>query len=436
MNYLEQYAAKKCSPEDAVSLIRKDDVVLTTGEPDVLLEALKKTANRLDGLHLYSVFGNAGQAGTRFYSLETSGHIHVTTTILSENEWKAWPDGDVDQVLVNLSEADQYIAYTCCPEVLLVQCSPLDEDGYFNMGIDAGCSSMALERGARVIVQVNQNMPHVLTDFGRVHISRVSAICESNELPSKTGIPATAPTEADRTIAGYIAERIPNGATIQLGGGIIPELAGRLLVNHKDLGIHTDFFNGAMVELMKKGAVNNSRKEIMNGVSVAGFFHLDPNDLSFLHNNTAIMLKKMSWVCDPKTISQLSDIVSVNMGLAVDFRAQVCSSSMGISNTGGIGSHLDFARGAKRSKNGKSFIVLRSTRQKEDGTVVSNILPALPEGSLVSIPRSDIMYVATEYGVANLRDLGVKERVKELISLAHPDFREWLLDEAKKNGFA
>jgi len=143
------------------------------------------------------------------------------------------------------------------------------------------------------------------------------------------------------------------------------------------------------------------------------------------------MAKSISWICDPAVIAGLDGFISVNAGMAVDFRAQICSSSPGASFSGGVGSHLDFARGAKRSGNGKSLVVMRSTSIADDGSRVSAILPALPDGSLVSIPRSDVMYVVTEFGAVNLRDLGVKERVKALISIAHPDFREWLSDEAK-----
>ena len=435
MNYQTQYTAKKCSPDEAIALIRNEDAVLAAGEPGALLRALYKSGSRFSGLRLYSVTGLSAMAGAEVYAQEMAGHMEVVSAVLSQEAGNAWGQGGIDQTVVNLSEAEAYIGNYACPTVVLAHCPPMDENGYFYLGTDSGYATAVLSRGAKVIVQVNGKMPLICSDECRVHISAVTAIVEHTEALASAVAWKAEPSAEDKAIAGFVAELIPNGAVLQLGEGLIPELVGRNLLNHKDLGIHTDCVNEALIELMQKGAVNNSKKELLPGLSVGGYFRAPAESLQFLHKNPAVMMKPLSWVCDPSVISLNSGVISVNTGIAVDFRGQVCSGSLGVGFSGGAGSHLDFARGAKRSAGGKSFIVMRSTSVGKDGKPVSNIYPGLPEGSLVSIPRSDIMYIVTEYGAIDIRDLSVKERVDALISLAHPDFREWLSDEVIKHKY-
>lgn len=433
----EQYSAKLRSPEQLIAMINSKDVVLTTGNPRTLLEALFEAKERLDGLKLYSVLGvMRGQGGGGDIDLaETASHIHITSVILSQHEERAWSNGGINQTPVHLSVAEEYIQKTCQPTVLLVHCPPPDEEGYFYMSIDDGGASAAMDRGVRVFIQVNKNIPLIYSDT-RIHISRVNAISEATEPIFIENVKKNQITKEDTAIADYVAERIPDGSTIQFGPGFLPNLTGKHLENHKDLGIHTDCLSWAHIELIKNGVVNNSRKEIMPGVSVGSYFDVLEDDFSFLHKNSSIMIKKLSWVCNPAIISQIGNMMSINEGLAVDFRAQVCSSSLGLNFTGSTSSIHDFVRGTKRSQGGKAFIVMRSTMKGENGERKSCILPALPEGSLVSVPRSDIHYVVTEYGVADLRNKSVRERVQALIGLAHPDFREWLTSEAVGHGFA
>ncbi|MCL2120797.1 MAG: hypothetical protein FWH28_00925 [Clostridiales bacterium] len=435
MRYESQFAAKTCTAAQAVSLIHDDDAVLVAGEPGALLEALYQARDRFHGLRLTSILGISGQAGANLYTKEAAGNLQVVSTVLDPKAWASWAQGNVDQVVVNFSECEDFIENTCKPTVLLAHCAPADEEGWFSLGADAGCASGALSRGVRVILQVNRNMPYIPSADCRVHINTVAALCEADEELSAGGVRDARLREEDRIIAGLTAERIPDGATFQLGDGPLPDLVGRHLVNHKDLGIHTDCFNGAMIELMQKGAVNNSKKELYRHQSVGGYFRATAEELRFLHNNPDIVMKNLSWICDSRVIRQMKGFISVNAGLAVDFRGQICSGSLGMRFSGGADGHLDFARGAKHSKGGTSFIVMRSVIEGEDGVRTSAICPALPEGSLVSIPRFDVMYLVTEFGAANLEVLSVKERVQTLISLAHPDFREQLTDAAKKHQY-
>ena len=434
LNYSVQFDAKKCSPEQAVSLIHNDDAVLAAGGPGALLDALYKARERYDGLRLYTLLGLTGAASASLSAAETAGHIVITSGVLSASEGSAWMGGSIDQAPIQLSVAEQYLDGTVKPTVLLAHCPPPDEDGYFNLGIDDGGAYAAARRYGKVIVQVNENLPRINSDF-RIHINRVTAICEHNEPVPVADAYAAQPDDADKAIAGYIAELIPDGATLQLGPGFLPDIAGRYLVNHKNLGIHSDCFSGAFVELIKKGAVNNSQKAVMKGISVGSYFNATAENLKFLDKNPDVVMKRLSWVCDPLVICQMKNMYAVNQAVAVDFRCQFCCGSLGMDYLGGAGGELDFARGVKRGGEGKFIMAMRSTSKDKDGKLVSNIYPGLPEGSLVSVPRSEIMYIVTEYGVSNLKDLSVKERVQELKRLAHPDFRDWIQEEAVKNEF-
>jgi 4-hydroxybutyrate CoA-transferase len=436
LKYSAQYAAKKYAPEQAVALIQKGASVYTGGEPGALLEALYAARDRLDGLKLYSMFGIGGSVGEKINSADMTEHVDYAATVLKRHEERAWAHSKIDQVSVHFSEMEHMVEQRRRPTALLTHCAPMDEEGYFYMNPQAGCGCgrSAADCGAKIIIQVNENIPVIYSDYYRIHISEVTALCEANEPLRNPDAQKREASEADQRMGSYVAERIPNGATIQLGAGAAPDMVGRFLENHKDLGVHTEMFGEAMVPLMKKGVINNSQKTLLRGVSVASFLGGGPVTREFAHKNRDILLKKISWVNDPAVISQIQDIVSVNSCLGVDLRGQVCSESIGLSSSGGIGGQLDFVRGARRAKGGQSFIVMRSALQKKDGTRLSKITLTLPKGSVVSTPRSDVMYVATEYGVAELQYRSVKERAQALISISHPDFREELTFEAKKHG--
>ncbi len=434
MNYFEQYEAKKCTPEQAISLIKNDDVLFTGGEPTDLLKALYNARDRFQGLQLHSMFGIMGPAGSYVNSPDLIGKVHFTANVLKFNEEGAWKNGNVEQRLVHFSEMEDLVEKRIRPTVLLTQCSPMQEDGYFYMGSHAGCARPAVDGGAKVIMQVNPNLPVIFSDYYRIHIHEVSAIVEVDTPISQPDLVARGPSEKDKIIAGYVTELIPDGSTIQLGAGATPDAVGVFLDQHHDLGIHTEAFTSCYSKLIACGAVNNSKKELMRGISVGGFFGGSKDD-PIIHKNPKVMMKKLAWINDPMTICRISNMMSINSCLGVDLRGQVCSESIGMSITGGIGGQLDFVRGARRSNGGKSFIVMKSTVEKKDGTRLSKITTTLPAGSVVSTPRSDVMYVVTEYGVAALQYKSIKERVEALIAIAHPDFRDELRFDAKKAGW-
>ncbi len=304
--------------------------------------------------------------------------------------------------------------------------SPMDSHGYFSMGASTSASADLLEYADYIFLEVNTQMPRSLSS-PLIHVSRVTALCESDyELPV-TAAPVL--DETSRRIGDYIAEEIPNGATLQLGIGAVPDAVGLALRDKRHLGIHTEMFTDSMMELIECGAVDNSRKPIHRGRSVATFAYGSKRIYDYVNDNPAMEILPVEYVNDPKVIAQHQDFVSVNAAVEVDFFGQVCAESLGTRHISGTGGQVDYVRGAVESKGGKSFIAFPSTAKK--GTV-SRIRPVLTEGAIVTTGKNDVDYIVTEYGVAKLRGKTLSERTKALIQIAHPNFREELLFAARE----
>ncbi len=437
MNYSELYNSKKCTAEQAVHVIQNGDNVFTGGDPTVLLKALYDERETFSDVHLYSMFGLGGASEKMIYSPEMKGHVSFTSSILPFSA-SFWPHENIDHIPVHFSEMEDLIAKRVKPAVVLLHGCTMDDDGFIYLGNGCGCARGAVDAGAKVVIQINEHLPMVYTDYYRVHISEVTALVEAPVPlfgPDIPEMPVRPISQIEETIAGYICEMVPNGATIQLGAGGVPNAVGKFLENHKDLGIHTEVFTDSMTHLMKCGAVNNSKKTLLPGYTVAGFIGGGPETLQYCDHNRKFLLKKVAWVNSPMTICRIHDMMSINSCLAVDLRGQVCAESIGMNNTGGIGGQLDFVEGARRAPGGCSFLAMHSSMVGKDGKRVSKINLALPEGSVVTTPRTDSMCIVTEYGVANLRYMSGREKVKALIAIAHPDFRDELRFGAEKAGW-
>ena len=242
-----------------------------------------------------------------------------------------------------------------------------------------------------------------------------------------------APAKIDpvsETIGNIIAEQIPDGACIQLGIGAIPDATGMALKSKHDLGIHTELFTDSMVELIECGAVNNSRKQIHRGQTVTTFAYGSQRIYDYIDDNPAIAILPVDYVNDPAVICQNDNMISINSAIEVDLFGQVCAESIGTKHMSGSGGQIDFVRGACQSKGGKSFIAFASTTK---GTI-SKICASLTPGAVCTTSKNDVDYVVTEYGIAHLRGQSLASRARQLISIAHPDFRDELLFEAKKRG--
>jgi acyl-CoA hydrolase len=313
-------------------------------------------------------------------------------------------------------------------DAFCVAVSPMDKHGYFSLANSASYSPAMIDKAKRIFVEVNVNQPRAVCG-PQLHISQIDAIVENNiELPV---LPPVVLDDVSVTIGNLIAEQIPDGACIQLGIGAIPDATGMALKSKHDLGIHTEMFTDSMVELIECGAVNNSRKQIHKGKSITTFAYGSKRIYDYIDDNPAIELLPVDYVNDPNVICKNDNMISINAALEVDLWGQVCAESVGTKHMSGSGGQIDYVRGACQSKGGKSFIAFSSTAK---GGTISKIKPILTPGAVCTTSKNDVDYIVTEYGLAHLRGKSLAERAKALIAIAHPDFRDELIFEAKKRG--
>ena len=315
-------------------------------------------------------------------------------------------------------------------DAVFVEVSPMDKHGYFSLGTVGSNSEVHLRNADSIFIVVNDKQPRAVCGL-QVHVSDVTAIVEdSHELPV---LPETKLDSISETIGNYIAEQIPDGACIQLGIGSIPDATGLALKSKHDLGIHTEMFTDSMVELLECGAANNSKKQIYTGKTVTTFAYGSKRIYDYIDDNPSFVILPVNYVNDPYVIAQNDNMISVNAAVEVDLWGQVCAESIGTRLISGTGGQVDYVRGACQSKGGKSFIAFSSTVNVK-GKVSSKIQPVLTPGAVCTTGKNDVDCIVTEYGVAKLRGRPISERVKALISIAHPDFRDELTFEAKKRG--
>lgn len=436
MNYQAMYESKLTDKETAMDLVKSHDRVMVYGGANVFLTSLCERSEQLEGVELYSMF--MLNKDYPFLRGETEGHITHYGTFLSPPMRKAQAEGyPQGAILAHYSDTDRLVEQRIKPTFMFIQCTTMDEEGYFYMGFNSLGHKVGAEIAERIVIQVNPRLPRILGDCNKIHVSQVTAIFEE-EAELYTAQKKETFDEIDYQAAKLIAERIPDGATLQIGVGRIPDAVGNLLFDHKDLGIHTELFSVSLMELMKKGVVTNSRKTLKAGKTVfafAGGQRATQEIYDYVDNNELIEMNPISWVNDPYVIAQLNDFISINSAIAVDLTGQVCSESIGYTTFSGPGGQADFIRGAKLAKGGQSYIMINSTGKKKDGTVFSKINLSLAPGSAVTGSRADVQYIVTEYGVAEIRFRSLSERAKALISIAHPQFRDQLTYEARKAGY-
>lgn len=313
-------------------------------------------------------------------------------------------------------------------DAFCVAVSPMDSHGYFSLALNGSYAEAMIDKAKRIFIEVNEKQPRCLCGT-QLHISQVDAIVENtHELPV---LPPVVLDETSITIGNLIAEQIPDGACIQLGIGAIPDATGMALKAKKDLGIHTEMFTDSMVELIECGAVNNSRKQIHRGKTVTTFAYGSKRIYDFIDDNPAVEVLPVDYVNDPEVICRNDNMISINAALEVDFFGQVCAESVGTKHMSGSGGQVDYVRGACQSKGGKSFIAFTSTAK---GGTISKIKPILTPGAICTTSKNDVDYIVTEYGIAHLRGRSLSDRTRQLIAIAHPDFRDELTFEAKKRG--
>lgn len=434
----EIYKSKLKSIPEALKLIQSGDVIFVSqgsNEPEAIMEQL----------HIIKDYGVKGA------ELQTS---------LSVGDYEVYKDPELKDVIFHhswyftkaLRDAHKKGNVTATPQnshewvnkklsgipgrrmVLLCSCSPMDKHGYMSISLCNMYEKQLVNEGAHVICEANPNYPRTFGD-NFIHISQVDAVVETDR-PVPEIIPAPY-TDADRKIGKYIADLVEDGSTLQLGIGNIPNAVAAELKSKKHLGIHTEMFTESMVDLIECGAVDNSQKGFYNGYSVCTFAYGSRKLYDYLDDNPTVLFKYGAWINDPFQIKNNDKYVSINATLEVDLTGQCASESIGSMQFTGTGGQVDTATGALNSPGGKSIIAMHSTytAKDENGEKVlkSKIVPFLRPGSIVTLSRNITDYVVTEYGVAWLRGLSVKDRVEELIKIAHPEFRDELKFEAKKN---
>jgi len=314
-------------------------------------------------------------------------------------------------------------------EVALIQTSPPDRHGYMSLGVSVDIVKAATEMAGCIIAQVNGRMPRVHGN-AFIHIDQVDYLIPYDE-PILEYHPG-ADTEIAQPIGKYVARLIEDGDTIQVGYGSIPNAILANLADKKHLGIHTELLSDGIVELIKKGVIDNSRKKINRGKTVATFCMGTRDTYDFLDDNPSIDFRTIDYTNNPLVIAQHENMVAINSALEIDLTGQVTAESIGRVFHSGVGGQADFMRGAVLARGGKSILAIQSTALKD---TVSRIVPTLSQGAGATLVRGDVHYVVTEYGIAYLHGKNIRERALALIAVAHPKFRLWLVEEAKKAGF-
>ncbi|SDI74349.1 acetyl-CoA hydrolase/transferase family protein [Natribacillus halophilus] len=424
MQTTEDVNRKKMTPETFLNLIDHGDdliVSMANGEPVVLLDTMEQHASRFENVRIHQMHA---QKKRPYIENEYPGRLRHVAYFLSGASRQAFNEGLCDLVPNDFHEVPRIMWERTNHQLVLVSASPMDEDGYFSFGTNADYVT-ALIGKAPFFLEVNKQMPRTFGE-NKIHISEIEGYIEVDR-PNHTITPRD-PSENDEQMAAYIADLIPNGATLQVGIGGVPNAMIGFLKEKRDLGIHTEMLTDGIVDLVEAGAVNGSRKANDPG-KIVGTFALGTQRLyDFIHENDAIKMMPVDYVNDPRVISREQEMISINATTEVDFFGQCASETIQGRYYSSTGGQSDFAQGAAFSQFGRGFICLASTTK--DGKV-SRIRPRLTPGSAVTTSKNDVHYIVTEYGAVNLKGKSISERAELLISIAHPDFREELTREAK-----
>lgn len=432
-DWKKRYPDKFASADEIFRHIHRGDAIFigsACGEPQYLTRALiqfvqarPKAFFGAEVLHIRSlgVFPFADEKFKR--------NFRHNTFFISESTRDAVNKGLADYSPVFLSRVPDLINRGLVRiDIALIQTSMMDDHGYMSLGISVDIIKAAVEKASVVIAQVNNSMPRVHGDTF-IHINDVDFIIPYDE-PLLYYEPRT-DSAVTKKIGEYIARLIKDGDTIQVGYGSIPNAVIAGLKDKKHLGIHTEFLSSGLVELIKAGVIDNTRKSIHRGKTIATFCMGTQDTYDYLRDNPAVEFRTIDYTNNPLVIAQNEHMVAINSALEVDLTGQASAESLGKRFFSGVGGHADFMRGVALARHGRTILAVQSTA--ENGSV-SRIVPFLTEGAGVSLVRGDIQYVVTEYGIAYISGKSIRERAMELINIAHPQFRPWLIEEAKNGG--
>ena len=426
MSHQSAYQSKRMSAADAVRQVHNGDMIVVptgVGEPPTLLAALSEQRRDFEGVQIAQILPLRKYG---YFDPETAEHVRHCAYFFGGPSRPGGQGGWIDYVPAYFSELPTLIERRQLPaDVVFTMASPMDEHGYFSISLAADYTMAAISRARAVVLEVNPNVPFANGNC-HVHVSQVSALVESEEPVLEVGLPAIGPVQ--EAIGQYVADMIPDGATLQIGYGGIPDAVVMQLTHKHDLGIHTEMIGDGIMTLVESGAVTNRRKNVNRGRMLATFALGSNNLYRFVDRKPALEMQPVDVTNDPYLAGRNDQLVSINASMQVDLIGQCGSESLGHTPYSGTGGQADFVRAANRSRDGKSFIVLPSTAKENS---ISRIVPTLAPGTHVTTSKNDVNYVVTEHGVAQLRGKTAKQRAEALIAIAHPDFRPELRQAAR-----
>jgi butyryl-CoA:acetate CoA-transferase len=437
LKFQQEYLSKLQSPEEAVKIVKSGDMVQYNsfnGVPPALDMALSQRRDELQEV-----------------IINTSVALYPLHTISSDPTgehfiYQSWHSSDYDRQFGSSGNL-YYMPYLYYEmpidlsrkqmlDVAMLHVAPMNEDGYFNFGPSVAQAKPIINSAAKVIVEVNQNMPVVCGEFDhQVHISEVDIIVAGDN-PAMLTIPAAEPAPVDEKIAALIMEEIEDGACIQLGIGKMPNAVGKLIAQSdlKDLGVHTEMLADAHMIMYEAGRITGKNKAINQGVMVFAFAMGSKELYDFINRNPVCQSYPISYINFPYNIAKNPKVIAINNAIEIDLFSQINSESVGTRHISGTGGQVDFMLGSFMSQGGKGIICLSSTFTDKKGKIHSRIRPTLPPGTIVTVPRTIAHYIITEYGVINVKGKSTWQRAEALISIAHPDFRDELVQEAQRMG--
>lgn len=410
------------SADEAVKLIKSYDKIYVQGSgsiPEVLLSAVVKRAGELKGVELYSGFAIA-KGESPYCKKELLESFYPVSLFIAPSVRGAINRGEGQCIPSFLGEVPALFRERLVPlDVTLLNVSLPDKNGYCSYGLSADLAVSAVETSKIIIAQINKNVPYSYGD-ALIHLSQIDACVEVDE--PIVEIPMSIPNEKETRIGNFIAEQIPDGATLQIGVGAIPNAVLSALTGHKDLGLHTEALTDGVVPLIQSGVINNSRKKVMPWKTVAALAVGSKRLYDFMDYNKDIIVKDVAWTNHPFRISQNPKVMAINSALEIDLTGQICADSIGERMFSGVGGQHDFMYGGSLSEGGKTFIAITSTTAKGQ----SKIRPVLTSGAGVVTTRAQAQYVVTENGIVYLRGKDLAQRARALISIADPSVREEL----------
>jgi acyl-CoA hydrolase len=423
----ELYRSRRGSALDALEHVRDGDMIIVptgVGEPPTLLHALSSERKRFRDVKVAQILAMRKYG---YFDQDTADHVRHSALFFGGASRAGGQAGWCDFIPNYFSEIPVLIERGLMPaDVVFAMASPMSPQGFFSLSLGCDYTMAAVAKARVVVLEVNPNVPFAHGQC-HVHVSRVTALVESEDPILEVGLPAIGPVQ--EAIGKYVADMIEDGSTLQIGYGGIPDAVVMQLTGKQDLGVHTEMIGDGILKLVECGAITNRRKTLVPGKMVATFALGSRKLYEFMHNNPMLEMHPSNFTNDPYIAGQNDKLVSINASLQLDLLGQCGSESIGHLPYSGTGGQVDFVRAANRSRGGKSFIVLPSTAK--DGAV-SRIVPTLSAGTHATTSKNDVNYVVTEYGVAQLRGKSARQRAQALIAIAHPDFRGWLREEADK----